>query len=156
MLEPRPRLRVRVRVRRPLDGWIWIVALGIALGATGCPTRKPTRPPNVVIIVLDTARADFFSAYGYPRQTTPNIDGLAAAGVRFDHAYSTSNWTVPSHASLLTGRYPSELGMDWESPLLSDASETLAEILSRHGCASRAGIHNAWDTPCPRTHGTDA
>jgi arylsulfatase A-like enzyme len=124
--------------------WAWCVALAMVLASMGCPTREPAGPPNVVIIVLDTARADFFSIYGYPRQTTPSFDRLAATGVRFDRAYATSNWTVPSHASLLTGRYPSEIGVGWQSPLLAHSIDTLAEILTRHGYATRAGIHNAW------------
>lgn len=66
---------------------------------------------NVVILVLDTLRADHLSSYGYHRPTSPNIDRLAQQGIRFQNAFSTSSWTLPSHASLFTGMYPHEHGV---------------------------------------------
>ncbi len=68
--------------------------------------------PNVLLIVVDTLRADHLGAYGYPRQTSPTIDRLAAAGVVFEHAISQAPWTAPSLASLFTGLYPSAHGLD--------------------------------------------
>ena len=67
--------------------------------------------PNVLVIVVDTLRADHLSSYGYPRVTSPSVDRLTKEGVAFDNAVSTCSWTLPSHASLLTGRSPSEHGM---------------------------------------------
>ena len=61
--------------------------------------------PNILIIVIDTLRADHVSAYGYPRPTTPNLDRIAQQGVLFENAISPSSWSLPSHVSLLTGRY---------------------------------------------------
>jgi arylsulfatase A-like enzyme len=61
--------------------------------------------PNVLVIVIDTLRADHASAYGYPRPTTPNLDRLAQQGVLFENAVSPSSWSLPSHVSLVTGRY---------------------------------------------------
>ena len=61
--------------------------------------------PNVLVIVIDTLRADHVSAYGYPRPTTPNLDRLAQQGVLFENAISPSSWSLPSHVSLVTGRY---------------------------------------------------
>ena len=61
--------------------------------------------PNVLVIVVDTLRADHVSAYGYKRPTTPNIDRIAAQGVLFENAISTSSWSLPSHVSLITGAY---------------------------------------------------
>lgn len=61
--------------------------------------------PNVVVIVIDTLRADHVSAYGYPRPTTPNLDRLAQKGVLFQNAVSPSSWSLPSHVSLVTGKY---------------------------------------------------
>lgn len=66
--------------------------------------------PNVLVIVVDTLRADHLSAYGYSRPTSPNIDRLAREGVMFDNAISTCSWTYPSHVSLVTGRYQFEHG----------------------------------------------
>ena len=71
-----------------------------------------TDAPNVVVIVVDTLRADHLSSYGYARPTTPNIDRIATEGALFENAVATSSWTFPSHASLLTGRYQYEHGMD--------------------------------------------
>jgi arylsulfatase A-like enzyme len=64
--------------------------------------------PNVLLVIVDTLRADHVSGYGYPRPTTPGIDRIAREGVLFENAFATSSWTLPSHTSLLTGRYPFE------------------------------------------------
>jgi arylsulfatase A-like enzyme len=82
--------------------------------------------PNVLIVVLDTVRADHVSSYGYSRTTTPFIDRLGAEGAVFDNAYSTSSWTLPAHGSLLTGLLPHEHGattakLDGTPPMLSEA-----------------------------------
>jgi len=92
----------------------------------------PSNARNVLLIVWDTVRAANLSLYGYNRSTTPNLKRLAGQGVRFDLAFATSSWTLPSHASLFTGRWPHELGVDWRSPLREDIP-TLAEYLASHG-----------------------
>ena len=84
------------------------------------------------MIVWDTVRADHLSLHGYGRPTTPNLERLAARGVRFNLAFSTSSWTLPSHASLFTGRWPHELRVDWTVPLGNDFP-TLAEYLGAQG-----------------------
>src|SRR5262249_10937784 len=84
------------------------------------PPRASTlaaQPPNVVLIVMDTVRAANLSAYGYGRNTTPHVDRVAARGVLFEHAVSAAPWTLPSHATLFTGRWPHELSTDYERPL---------------------------------------
>src|SRR5205814_5556598 len=63
-------------------------------------------PPNILLITLDTTRADHLGAYGDARARTPNLDRLAAAGVLFERAITAAPLTLPAHASLLTGRYP--------------------------------------------------
>ncbi len=92
----------------------------------------PSGAQNVLLIVWDTVRAGNLSLQGYGRPTTPNLERLAGRGVRFDLAFSTSSWTLPSHASLFTGRWPHELGVGWKSPLRAGVP-TLAEYLSAHG-----------------------
>jgi arylsulfatase A-like enzyme len=82
--------------------------------------------PNVLLIVLDAVRAANLSVYGYERPTTPNLEQLAARGVRFDLALSTAPWTLPTHGSLFTGRYPGEMTADWTTPL-DTSYTTLAE-----------------------------
>jgi hypothetical protein len=80
--------------------------------ATAKLSSVPENAPNVVLIVFDALRADHVSSYGYPRSTSPTIDKLAKEGTSFDNAISTSSWSLPSHASLVTGRYQYEHGAD--------------------------------------------
>ena len=88
--------------------------------------------PNVLIVVIDTLRADHLPLYGYNRSTSPTFDAFAKRGVVFDNDIATSSWTLPSHASFLTGRYPHEHGVDHEVAL--DARyPTLPEIFEQHG-----------------------
>ncbi|MEW5916524.1 MAG: sulfatase [Gemmatimonadota bacterium] len=91
--------------------------------------------PNVLLLVLDTVRALSLSAYGYARPTTPTLAALAARGVRFDRAVSTAPWTLPTHATLFTGRYPHEMSAGWSVPL-DGTFPTLAERLSSLGYAT--------------------
>ncbi len=69
------------------------------------------RRPNIVLVTIDTLRADHLSCYGYPRPTTPFIDSIARRGLLYSNAYSTCSWTAPSMASLFTGLYPREHGV---------------------------------------------
>ncbi len=96
---------------------------------------------NVLLIVWDTVRARNLSLYGYGRRTTPNLERWAGRGVRFDLAFATSSWTLPSHASLFTGRWPHELGVDWKSPLRPDVL-TLAEHLGARGYDTAGFVAN--------------
>ncbi|MGH7797288.1 MAG: sulfatase family protein [Candidatus Binatia bacterium] len=93
-----------------------------------------TQRPNILLIVMDATRFDYLSAYGYPRENTPNLDRLAEDGILFERAFATAPWTPPSHASLFTGNYPSRHGVDVNENLyLSEENRTLAEILSENG-----------------------
>jgi arylsulfatase A-like enzyme len=109
--------------------------------------------PSVILIVLDTVRADHLSAYGYGRPTTPHLEAFGESATRFTRAKATSPWTLPSHASMFTGLYPSEhtahtVWLDPERPdstlidnvrPLPDAAVTLAEVLRDAGYQT-AGI----------------
>ncbi len=117
----------------------------------GLPTAPPGSP-NVLMIVLDTVRADHLGAYGYPRDTSPNLTRLAARGVRFEQARSTAPWTLPSHATMFTGRWPHELSARTGHPL--DATyPTLAEVLSRRGYAAASFVANTHN--CNAWYGLD-
>jgi len=96
--------------------------------------------PNVLLIVLDTARADRFSAYGYGRQTTPQIDHVAKEGILYTQAIAPSSWTVPSHASLFTGRNPEEHGAGIHA--LDDRFPTVAETLQGNGYRTAGFVAN--------------
>ncbi|MGB3493565.1 MAG: sulfatase-like hydrolase/transferase, partial [Elainellaceae cyanobacterium] len=69
--------------------------------------RHSGQSPDILFLVLDTQRCDRLSCYGYPLETSPNLDALAADATRFESAVSAAQWTVPSHASMFTGLYPS-------------------------------------------------
>jgi arylsulfatase A-like enzyme len=81
--------------------------------------------PNVLLVVLDTLRADHLGAYGYHRATSPNLDTLAAEGVLFENAFSAAPWTLPSHSSIFTGLHATTHGTGWEHPRLSDGRATI-------------------------------
>jgi arylsulfatase A-like enzyme len=133
-----------------------VMALALLLFVPTC--SAPTTRPDVVLIVMDTTRADHLSVYGYKRKTTPSLDRFAEQAVVYTHAWSTSSWTLPSHASLLTGRYvtahgahmrpdrgPDSLGDN--PPRLSDAIVTLAELLSAAGYRTAAFAGAGWLAP---------
>jgi arylsulfatase A-like enzyme len=127
----------------------WVLAFAGIQGGNWLEERNavanlPTAPPgtpNVLVIVVDTLRADHVSSYGYARPTTPNLDRLAAQGVRFDNAISPCSWSLPSHVSLLTGLYQFEHGVGsvQPEPWLGWGNKgmggfpTLGEALDRRG-----------------------
>ncbi|MGO9273378.1 MAG: sulfatase-like hydrolase/transferase [Terriglobia bacterium] len=97
--------------------------------------------PSVLLITLDTVRADHLACYGYSRIQTPNIDRLAAEGVRFTNAYTQVPITLPSHAVILTGTYPMYNGVrDFTSTGLPSNIPTLAEVLRRNGYHTTAFV----------------
>ena len=100
--------------------------------------------PNVVLVVLDTLRADVLSVYGYPKPTSPALDALAREGALFRQAMTTDFWTLPAHASLLTGEYPQVHQATAETNRLPGRVTTLAEYLRRAGYRTRAYVSNAW------------
>lgn len=132
---------------RPLLAALGVIAVALAtippafaprgdlpkLAARARPAEPAQRPPNIVLLVIDTARADRFSSYGYPLSTTPEMDALAADGLLFERAIAPGAWTVPSHASLLTGAPLCVHGADATRPFLGAELATLPERLSRHG-----------------------
>lgn len=100
-----------------------------------------SRAPNVLLIVLDTVRAKSMSLYGYGRETTPNLRRFAGRGVVFERALAPAPWTLPSHASIFTGRFPGELSSAWRTPL-DGAFPTLAESLSQQGYSTAGFVAN--------------
>lgn len=100
------------------------------------------RELNVVVVVLDAARADHFGTYGYPRKTTPHIDAIAEESVVFDRAHSDASYTIPSIASLFSGLPPTRHGVTRPQHRLSDAIETLSERLRLSGRRTGAFVEN--------------
>src|SRR5512134_2003299 len=98
-----------------------------ALAALATACSPASSKPNVLIVVLDTFRADRLTAYGGRRGLTPFLDELATRGVIFERAYAASSWTSPSIASLLTSRHPLQHAVRDFDSVLGDAELTLAE-----------------------------
>ncbi|NLH47575.1 MAG: sulfatase [Myxococcales bacterium] len=99
----------------------------------GCNPLADSSYRNVVLISVDTLRADHVGCYGYQPPTTPAVDRLAAEGVVFEQAYASSPWTLPSHASIFTGLYPRGHGADLVNKSLPLGAVTLAEVLKDSG-----------------------
>lgn len=100
------------------------------------------KSPSVLLISIDTLRADHLSCYGYHRKTTPHLDQLATDGVLYEKAYSTAVWTPPAHASMLTGLFPSSHGTV-DQNRLSDSIPTLAEVLLSYGYKTAGFVNNS-------------
>lgn len=108
------------------------LALLVACGEPSPPGPGTTGRPDVLVITLDTVRADRLGLHGYARDTTPNLDAFAEQCFVFDNAFANSSFTPPSHASILTGRFPSEHGlMHWKrrlDPSVPTAAELFGEL----------------------------
>jgi arylsulfatase A-like enzyme len=139
-------------------------ALVLVACTTAAATEAPQRP-NIVLVTLDTTRADRLGLYGYGRNTSPHLDRLARDSLVYDRAYSTSSWTLPAHASLFTGKFPTSHGarLDPKGPLvlaegivgpfssedlrargLSTGEQTLAGILAGLGYETAAFVGGPW------------
>jgi arylsulfatase A-like enzyme len=124
-----------------------LAAVLVAAVATGCaPDRESDsddRAPRVVLLIsIDTLRADHLGVYGYPRPTSPVIDGLGREGVVFEDASSTAPWTLPAHASMLTGLYPNRHGLNGTRRKLHKDLPTLATELAQRGYATAAAVNS--------------
>jgi arylsulfatase A-like enzyme len=103
-------------------------------------------PANVLFVVMDTVRKRNLSVYSYDRPTTPTLEAFADEATVFEEAVAPAPWTLPVHASLFTGLYPSQHEATQENPYLEGAT-TLAESLSAAGYATACYSSNAWITP---------
>src|SRR5262245_32830704 len=130
-----------VRLRRALlSAWV--------IGLLGCGAEPHER--SVVLLVVDTLRADHLSLHGYARATSPALDRFAARAAVFERAFAPSSWTLPSIGSLLTGRLPGAhgAGIRISGPAhfarLGDGVPTLAETLGARGYATAAFVANPY------------
>jgi arylsulfatase A-like enzyme len=122
-------------------GWRLWKRVAEARAQGGVPA--PAQAPNVLMLILDTVGARELSLYGYGRPTSPSLARFAADGIRFDRAAATASWTLPSHASFFTGRYPHELNVGWAMGL-DDRDPTLAGEFSRSGYATAGFAANPY------------
>ncbi len=122
-------------------------ALPLFAGAT--PARRPPSPaprsrPSLLLITLDTTRADHLGCYGYKPAQTPNLDALAARGLRFENAYASAPITLSSHSTMMTGTFPPRHGArDNGLFKLNSDVETLAEVLKKNGYQTAAFVSAA-------------
>ncbi len=100
--------------------------------------------PNVIVILIDTLRADHLGCYGYERETSPNIDIFAAEAVLFKNAISPSSWTSPAVASFFTGQYPHVMGYEDQAVVLDEKFLCIAEILRTRGYATKGVISHVY------------
>ncbi|MBV8199321.1 MAG: sulfatase-like hydrolase/transferase, partial [Acidobacteria bacterium] len=105
--EPAPRSCRRRRLMQPAPATVALL-LAAALASAGCGRRHP---PNLLLVTLDTTRADHLGCYGFGLARTPAIDRLAAEGVRCADAVTGAPITLPSHATIMTGLYPPAHGV---------------------------------------------
>src|SRR5581483_4640329 len=114
---------------------LWVCFAAMA-HAAGTPSK-----PNVLIVTIDTLRADHVGCYGYTRVKTPNIDSLCADGVVFRLAYTPVPITLPSHTVIFTGTYPMLNGMhDFSGNRLNSNQPTLASVLKENGYITGAVV----------------
>lgn len=116
-----------------------LIGAALAVGCAKPGVRAAGPPPNLVVVSFDSLRADHLGTYGYWRDTSPNLDRFAASGVVFERAFSTTTWTLPSHASLLSSLYPEEHGARDKDRALGDNVVLLPERLAEAGYRS-AGV----------------
>ena len=113
-----------------------ILFAGIVLwSATAAQAKKPH---GIILISLDTLRADHLGCYGYHRNTSPSIDDFAKESIIFENAAVQSPWTLPSHMSIMTSLYPSFHGVIKKSSRLGDNHLALAELLQMEGYQTAA------------------
>lgn len=133
-------------------------AVLVAAALLGC-TRPPSPPAHLLIVVVDALRPDHLHCYGYPRRTSPHLDRLAADATRFTHAVTSSPWTLPALATLMTSLYPSVHGATRPSDavrvvisgggvppvdVLAESRTTLAEVLGAAGFRTAAFVSGAY------------
>jgi len=138
--------------------FVWGQPLPVAALDQPVAARPPAAPgaPDVILVSLDTTRADHMSTYGYTRETSPNLTALARDALNFTEARSPAEWTVPGHASMLTGMYPSRHGAhyagEWNAGPqiygrkrvfpLADDRVTMAEVLVARGYRTGGFVAN--------------
>lgn len=149
----------------PLAALVLAASLAAACGDSADTQAERSTRPNVLIITLDTTRSDHLGCYGYERETSPNLDRLAAESTLYTNVVSTSSWTLPSHASLFTGKFTASHGArydpagplmltngiegpdDWDNYRargLATGEVTLAGVLSEAGWRTGAVVAGPW------------
>lgn len=121
-----------------------LIAILLAAVGFGCSDAKDERRasphPNVLLVVIDSLRADHLGSYGYARDTSPSLDRLAREGARFETAVAPTSWSLPSLVTLFTALPPEQHGVVHPDLALGDEALTLAEVLNERGFATAAFV----------------
>jgi len=122
--------------------WLGLPVTLVMLHAGCAPDAAPPADarPNIVLVTVESTRADHVGVYGYPRATTPVLDALASEATVFEDASAVTSWTLPSHASIFTGLYPAAHGVVAYDHRLDDSHTTLAEVLHQAGYQTAAVV----------------
>jgi len=123
----------------PMRDHLRLILFALAAFLVACGSED--RPLNVLVIAIDTLRADHLGCYGYKRSTSPMIDALASRGVLVERAVSQAPWTLPSFASIFTSLYPSQHGAATVDSRIRQEIPTLASILAEHGYLTAALVN---------------
>ena len=138
-VHPRKQARARGTPRSPAGPLLLVVAALLA----ACGHARPARP-NVLLISLDTLRADHLGCYGYERDTSPFLDRLASESILFERAFTPAAWTLIAHMTMLTGLYPLQHGVVQDELALSPEFPLLAERLKAAGYQTVGLYHPSW------------
>ena len=130
---------------------VFFATLAVGLVAAGLRTRRPWRfseaevagQQSVLLVVLDTVRRDHLSTYGYPRDTSPTLDALAARGTSY-RAWANACWSLPGHGTVLTGRYAGAHGAHYEGWALAEGERTIARAFEQAGYDTLLVSGNPW------------
>ena len=128
--------------------WVFVGMMGCSPGSRstgtvdsiGSSETLDLANPNIILISVDTLRADHLGFYGYERDTSPRLDRLASESLIFESAFAPAPWTLPSHAAMLTGVHPYALGIDTQYRTLPEGIPTLAERLGEQGYETAAFV----------------
>ncbi|MBK8248745.1 MAG: sulfatase-like hydrolase/transferase [Gemmatimonadetes bacterium] len=135
-----------VRLRFPVRRLAVATSAALLLAALAIPAQRAVRErlsvaqlaeaaagaPNVIVLIWDTARAASLTPWGAPADVTPTLAALSTKGLTFDRAFAPASWSLPSHASMFTGRWPHELTASYRAPL-DDAPLTIGEAMQQRG-----------------------
>ena len=142
-LSTRSRGRRAAFHRPPVDALTRLALAGLVVSFYGCEPPAASDPrPNVLLITIDTLRADRLGTYGYALPTSPQIDRFAATGVVFERGIAASSSTAPAHASIMTSRYTREHSIGFSNGGTQLVEETLATRFRAAGYATGAFVGN--------------
>lgn len=128
-------------------GAVFVTVAALVLRIIPTSTAKANERPNLILISLDTLRADHLGCYGYEAPTSPEIDAFAKQALLFRNAYSPQPWTLTAHMSMLTGLYPSAHGVDRDR-VLGPRLDTIASVLQKADYSTFAVVeHKGWLKP---------